>query len=89
MSTLERAIEIAWEAHWGQVDRAGEEYIGHPLRVMEAGRREYPNAYDPWSEADDERLTQLWGEGLALDEIAERFGRKRGAIISRIKKLNL
>ena len=38
MSTLERAIEIAQEAHRGQVDRAGEEYIGHPLRVMEAGR---------------------------------------------------
>ena len=202
MSTLERAIEIAREAHRGQVDKAGEEYIGHPLRVMEAGRtveekivgvlhdvvedskewgferleqegfapeiiealrcvtklsveepydrfiarvkgnalavavklndlsdnmdirrlpylsdkdvkrlkkylkaykqlmgvptysveacrREYPNAYDPWSEADDAMLTELWGEGLSLDEIAERFGRKRGAIISRIKKLGL
>lgn len=202
MSTLERAIEIAREAHRGQVDKAGEEYIGHPLRVMEAGRtleekivgvlhdvvedskvwsferleqegfapeiiealrcvtklsaeepydrfiacvkgnplavavklndlsdnmdirrlpylsdkdvkrlkkylkaykqlmgvptysveacrREYPNAYDPWSEADDAMLTQLWSKGLSLDEIAERFGRKRGAIISRIKKLGL
>ena len=38
MSTLERAIEIAREAHRGQVDKAGVEYIGHPLRVMEAGR---------------------------------------------------
>ena len=38
MSTLGRAIEIAQEAHRGQVDKAGEEYIGHPLRVMEAGR---------------------------------------------------
>ena len=38
MSTLERAIEIAREAHRGQVDRAGEEYIGHAMRVMEAGR---------------------------------------------------
>jgi hypothetical protein len=56
---------------------------------VEACRREYPNAYDPCNEADDAMLTQLWGEGLALDEIAERFGRKRGAIISRIKKLGL
>ena len=38
MSTLERAIEIAREAHRGQVDRAGEEYIGHAMRVMEASR---------------------------------------------------
>lgn len=202
MSTLERAIEIAREAHRGQVDRAGEEYIGHPLRVMEAGRtleekivgvlhdvvedseewsferleqegfapeiiealrcvtklsadepydkfiarvktnplavavklndltdnmdirrlpylsdkdvkrlkkylkaykqligeptysvyvcrQEYPNAYDPWTEEDDARLMELWREGLSIDELAEHFGRKRGAIISRMKKLGL
>jgi GTP diphosphokinase / guanosine-3',5'-bis(diphosphate) 3'-diphosphatase len=34
MSTLERAIEIAASAHAGQVDKAGESYILHPLRVM-------------------------------------------------------
>ena len=38
MSTLERAIEIATEAHKGQLDKAGNEYIGHPLRVMAAGK---------------------------------------------------
>ena len=38
MSTLERAIEIATEAHRGQFDKAGNDYIGHPLRVMEAGK---------------------------------------------------
>ena len=202
MSTLERAIEIAREAHRGQVDRAGEEYIGHAMRVMEAGRtleekivgvlhdvvedskewsferleaegfapeiiealrcvtkrsvdepydkfiarvktnplavavklndltdnmdirrlpylsdkdvkrlkkylkaykqligeptysvyacrQEYLNAYDPWTEEDDARLTEMWREGVSIDELAEHFGRKRGAIISRMKKLNL
>lgn len=34
MATLERAIEIAASAHAGQVDKAGEPYILHPLRVM-------------------------------------------------------
>ena len=38
MSTLERAIEIATEAHRGQVDKAGNDYIQHPLRVMAAGK---------------------------------------------------
>ena len=34
MSTLERAIAIAVEAHQGQKDKAGEPYILHPLRLM-------------------------------------------------------
>ena len=40
MSTLERAIEIATQAHDGQVDKAGNAYIGHPLRVMAMGKNE-------------------------------------------------
>lgn len=34
MSTLERAIEISAAAHAGQVDKADQPYILHPLRVM-------------------------------------------------------
>jgi len=34
MATLERAIEIAVEAHKGQKDKAGNPYILHPLRLM-------------------------------------------------------
>ena len=40
MNTLQRAIEIATQAHQGQFDKSGKEYIGHPLRVMEMGRTE-------------------------------------------------
>lgn len=35
---LERAIEIAVEAHRGQMDKAGKLYILHPLRVMLRGK---------------------------------------------------
>lgn len=201
MSTLERAIEIATEAHRGQLDKAGCEYITHPLRVMAAGksleekiagvlhdvvedsgwtfemleaegfsaeiiaalrcltklsanepydkfiarvkgnslavavklndlsdnmdirrlpylsdkdvkrlkkylkaykqltgeprysvyacRQEFPNAYAPWTDNDDTELLSLWGEGATVEELAEHFRRKPGAIHSRMKKLGL
>jgi GTP diphosphokinase / guanosine-3',5'-bis(diphosphate) 3'-diphosphatase len=34
MSTLEQAIQMAARAHAGQLDKAGQPYILHPLRVM-------------------------------------------------------
>ena len=40
MNSLQRAIEIATEAHKGQFDKSGKDYIGHPLRVMEMGKNE-------------------------------------------------
>ena len=201
MSTLERAIQIATEAHKDQLDKAGKDYIGHPIRVMEMGkteeekivgvlhdvvedgdwtfealeaegfskeviaalkcvtktsenenydefiervkknplavavkindltdnmdirrlpylsdkdvkrlkkylkaykkltgepvysvyaaRQEHPNAYEPWTEEADEQLNKMWSEGKSVQEIAEHFGRKPSAIITRMKKLGL
>ncbi len=201
MSTLERAIEIATEAHKGQLDKSGKDYIEHPLRVMEMGKtedekivgvlhdviedtdwtfekleaegfspeviaalrcvtkitenenyddfidrvkknplavavkindltdnmdirrlpylsdkdvkrlkkylkaykrltgepvysiyaakQENPNAYEPWTEEDDEELARMWSEGMAVADIADHFGRKNSAIITRLKKLGL
>lgn len=34
---LQRAIEIAVKAHAGQIDKVGQPYIMHPLRVMNMG----------------------------------------------------
>ena len=34
MSTLDKAISIACGAHSGQVDKAGQPYILHPLKLM-------------------------------------------------------
>ena len=201
MNKLQRAIEIATEAHKGQVDKSGKDYIGHPLRVMEMGKteeerivgvlhdviedtdwtfeklaeegfsdeviaalkcvtktsenedyddfidrikknplavavklndlsdnmdirrlpylsdkdvkrlkkylkaykrltgepvysiyaakQENPNAYEPWTEEADAELARLWSEGMSVADIADHFGRKNTAIITRLKKLGL
>jgi GTP diphosphokinase / guanosine-3',5'-bis(diphosphate) 3'-diphosphatase len=34
MGMLEKAIRLAAESHQGQVDKAGDPYILHPLRIM-------------------------------------------------------
>jgi len=41
MASLERAIEIAATAHAGQLDKQGQPYILHPLRVMMAVNSEH------------------------------------------------
>jgi (p)ppGpp synthase/HD superfamily hydrolase len=201
MTILQKAIQIATEAHKGQLDKSGKEYIGHPLRVMEMGktqeekivgvlhdvvedtpwtfemleaegfapeiiaalrcvtktsenenyddfiervkknplavtvkindltdnmdirrlpylsdkdvkrlkkylkaykrltgepvysvyacRQEHPNAFDPWTEEADAELRMMWDNGVSVNEIADHFGRKSSAIITRMKKLGL
>jgi (p)ppGpp synthase/HD superfamily hydrolase len=34
MATIERAVEIAAQAHRGQLDKSGKPYLLHPLRLM-------------------------------------------------------
>lgn len=69
--------------------RAYKQLLGEPTYSVAACRQEHPNAYDPWSADDDARLTTLWHHGATVDDLAEHFGRKRGAILSRLKKLGL
>ncbi len=40
MPILSKAIEIAIEAHKGQIDKSGMPYIGHVMWVMQAGKTE-------------------------------------------------
>jgi len=48
-----------------------------------------PKAYARWTEEDDNRLELRYCEGKSTAELSKIFGQNRGAINSRIKKLEL
>jgi hypothetical protein len=50
-------------------------------------RRRYPNAYAPWTQADDRRLLTRFRAGASMDELTLEFGRNPGAINSRLARL--
>ncbi|TAN61275.1 AAA family ATPase [bacterium] len=56
---------------------------------LETIREQTPNAYRPWDEAQDEKLRELFTKNLSTADIAGAFGRKKGAISSRLRKLGL
>jgi len=55
----------------------------------EALREKYPNMGRPWSKDDDALLTKMFGEKKKNGDIAKHFGRKPGAIRSRLGHLGL
>ncbi|MEQ8688666.1 MAG: 3'-5' exonuclease [Imperialibacter sp.] len=57
--------------------------------TVEEVRAGHKDAYKPWSAELDEELTVMYCEGVNVKNLAEHFGRTRGAIRSRIKKLEL
>jgi len=52
-------------------------------------REKYPNAYRSWDKAQDEKLRELFEKKLSVPDLTEAFGRKDGAIRSRLAKLGL
>ena len=69
--------------------KAYKQLTGTPTYSVYACRQEFPNAYEPWSESDDMELTKMWRNGATTEELSQHFQRKPGAIISRIKNLQL
>ncbi|MCE5231425.1 GTP pyrophosphokinase [bacterium] len=84
MSTINRAIAIAAEAHAGQKDKAGAPYIFHPLRVMLAVKSEAEQIvavlHDVVEDCPGWSFDRLHDEGFspeivaALDSVTKRDG---------------
>ncbi|MEG2492457.1 MAG: hypothetical protein RSA67_07940, partial [Alistipes sp.] len=69
--------------------KAYRQLLGEPTYSIAACRINYPNAYMPWIQEDDNKLEQLFCEGKSTRELSAIFQRKQGAIRSRVKKLEL
>ena len=93
MSTLERAIAIAAEAHAGQIDKASAPYILHPLRVMmrlaTEDERIVAVLHDVCEDAPNWTFDRLRAEGFpkrvleALDTVTKRDGEDYEAFVLR------
>ena len=69
---LNRAIKIATEAHAGQLDKVGQPYINHPLRVMNMGatvEEKIVGVLHDVVEDSDWTLEQLVAEGFSAEII--------------------
>jgi (p)ppGpp synthase/HD superfamily hydrolase len=93
MSTIERAIAIAAEAHAGQVDKAGAPYVLHPLRIMLSlstfEERVVGVLHDVCEDCPGWDFDRLRGEGFAapvidaLDAVTKRDGEDYEAFVMR------
>ncbi len=56
---------------------------------VEEIRTKHQDAYKPWTTELDAELTRMYLEGINNRDMAKHFGRTKGAISSRVKKLAL
>lgn len=86
VAALMKAIESMAEAAAPRVGRSSSGTPKAPVSYAEI-RKQFPKAYMPWTQEEDEELVELEIGGMRIPELAERFQRKPGAIRSRIRKL--
>ncbi|MCY4409510.1 MAG: DNA helicase RecQ [Caldilineaceae bacterium] len=72
-----------------RVRRGGKEKGDGPSYNVEEIQQSHPKAYEPWTSEEDERLKEMQSEGHSISELATNFGRRPGAIRSRLKKLDM
>lgn len=64
-----------------------------PNKQKNQAQKKYPNAYERWMKSDDDLLRKLWKAKSSktnnekINELMKRFGRNRGAIVSRLRKI--
>jgi len=67
---------------------AGGRPPGEKAYTIEEKRQSNKEAYQPWSSELDKELIEMADTGAAIGTMAEYFGRTKGAVYSRLKKLD-
>lgn len=65
------------------------EFIKTKAYTIEGKQVENKQAYEKWTDEKDSELTQMVKNGKSTNELAKHFSRSKGAIRSRIKKLEM
>lgn len=68
------------------MEREGTKQKEEPSYI-ERQKQLYANAYAKWTEADDALLLELYAKGTPIQDLMKQFGRNKGSIHSRLKKL--
>jgi hypothetical protein len=61
--------------------------FGSRAWTVEAARQQHRAAYARWTEEEEVRLAAEFAAGRTVEELADRFGRKPSAIVSRLRRL--
>ncbi len=56
--------------------------------TIDQKRESHRDAYQPWTPESDKELKIMYDNNASISKMAEHFGRTKGAILSRLKKLN-
>ncbi|MFO0882547.1 MAG: PIF1 family DEAD/DEAH box helicase [Candidatus Saccharimonadales bacterium] len=88
VKTHQRAIEA-----WQNLELAGKTELkrvsskkGGWSEKLAAMRQDFPNAYKPWSDADDKKLVAEFSDGKTIPELSQLLGRHKGSIKVRLEK---
>lgn len=72
-----------------KTDTKTKEKIKEKAFTVTEFRIKYKDAYKPWTQELDDELTEMFCTGVKVKDLAIHFERTKGAIYSRIKKLEL
>jgi F-box protein, helicase, 18 len=81
-------VDKAEEEGDGQAEASVPE-VTEKAYTYEEVRAYHEHAYKPWTPKMDEELSRMYGEGVHVKDLSKHFGRTKGAIISRLIKLEI